>query len=182
MPDDWSAARIWGRTGCDFSKPQLEACETGSCIGGLGCTQAGLEPVTLAELTLVPGGMDNYDLSLVDGFNLPIAIRPSAPDCLAPTCGADINAKCPDNLAITAAGGRVVACKSSCLATGQPDYCCTGPHSEPATCSPEGNPSYGVFKQLCPDAYAFAYDEMTGVLKTCKRTGAAPDYTVVFCP
>lgn len=182
VPDNWSAGRIWGRTGCDFSKPALEACNTGSCIGGLACTQPGLEPVTLAEFTLVPGGQDNYDLSLVDGFNLPVAIQPSAVGCPAPVCSKDINADCPADLDIQGSNGVVVACKSSCLATSSHEFCCTGAHSTPDTCSPKGNPSYEVFKRNCPDAYAYAYDEGSGCLKTCRHEGAAPDYTVVFCP
>lgn len=73
VPNLWSAARIWGRTECNFSKPDVQACATGSCIGGLHCKNPGIPPVTLAEFTLNggvdnPNGIDNYDVSLVDGM------------------------------------------------------------------------------------------------------------------
>ncbi|CAO1636864.1 unnamed protein product [Jaminaea pallidilutea] len=182
VPDNWNSGRIWGRRNCDFTKPDTQACEVGSCIGGLGCTQPGIPPVSLAEFTLVPGGEDNYDLSFVDGFNLPIAITPSNTACAAPTCNVDINAQCPASLTVADSNGAAIACKSSCLATGRSDFCCTGSHDTADTCPPNGIPSYSLFHGNCPAAYAYAYDERTGVLKTCNRNGASPDYQVTFCP
>ena len=36
----------------------------------------GVPPVTLAEITLNgAGGLDFYDVSLVDGFNVPVQVR-----------------------------------------------------------------------------------------------------------
>lgn len=72
-------------------------------------------------------------------------------------------------------GGSVVGCKSACLAFGNPEYCCTGSHNTPATCPPTGYSR--IFKQACPDAYSYAYDDLTSTF-TC--TGA--DYTILFCP
>ena len=76
---DWQG-RIWGRTNCSFDatgKPSgsaSRACSTGDC-GSLLCEVAGASPATLAEFTL-DGGQDQtfYDISLVDGYNLPMAI------------------------------------------------------------------------------------------------------------
>lgn len=136
----------------------------------------------MAEFTLVPGGQDNYDISFVDGLNLPISIIPSDTSCAAPKCNVDINPKCPDDLAVRDANGVTIGCKSSCLATGRSDYCCTGDHSTAETCPETNIPSWNLFHSNCPDAYAYAYDEHNGVLKTCNRNGASPDYTVTFCP
>lgn len=182
VPDNWNSGRIWGRRNCDFSKQDTQACDVGSCIGGLHCMKPGIPPVSLAEFTLVPGGEDNYDLSFVDGFDLPIAINPSNAGCAAPICNKQLDASCPDNLRVYDSNGGVVGCKSSCLATGRSDYCCTGAHNTADTCPPDGIPSYSYFHDNCPDAYAYAYDERTGVLKTCPRAGSTPDYTVTFCP
>lgn len=79
VSSDWQG-RIWGRTNCSFdSTGQLNggssrACSTGDC-GSLQCEIAGASPATLAEFTL-DGGQDQtfYDISLVDGYNLPMAI------------------------------------------------------------------------------------------------------------
>ncbi|KAF2160944.1 hypothetical protein M409DRAFT_70031 [Zasmidium cellare ATCC 36951] len=72
---DWQG-RIWGRTNCTFPNGPGSngACKTGEC-GALDCRQAGNPPATLAEFTM-DGGQDQsfYDISLVDGYNLPLAI------------------------------------------------------------------------------------------------------------
>lgn len=71
---DWQG-RVWGRTNCTFSNGQSQGqCTTGEC-GQLDCRQAGNPPATLAEFTMA-GSQDQtfYDISLVDGYNLPMAI------------------------------------------------------------------------------------------------------------
>lgn len=102
VPDNWSG-RFWGRTGCNFDPstsvcdPQNvtvnnnqyvidNCCDTGGCMNGsnfaLDCAQTGLPPATLAEFTLASasGGQDNYDVSLVDGGNVPVEIIPNSSD------------------------------------------------------------------------------------------------------
>ncbi|KAK3336068.1 thaumatin family-domain-containing protein [Cercophora scortea] len=85
---DWQG-RIWGRTNCSFNEDGSgpsnlngvngngAACLTGDCFGRLDCEFTGQVPTTLAEFNLI-GGMDGkqtfYDISLVDGYNLPLAI------------------------------------------------------------------------------------------------------------
>ena len=66
--DDW-AGRFWGRTGCDSGS---QHCDSGDCGNKLECAGAGgIPPVTLIEFTLNGwGGLDYYDVSLVDGFNV----------------------------------------------------------------------------------------------------------------
>ncbi|KAF2663704.1 Osmotin, thaumatin-like protein [Microthyrium microscopicum] len=71
------AGRMWARTNCSFpaSLPGHRACETGDCRGDLDCVVSGLTPATLAEiLTGDQGGTSFYDISLVDGYNLDMAI------------------------------------------------------------------------------------------------------------
>ncbi|PWN91941.1 thaumatin-like protein [Acaromyces ingoldii] len=178
VPDAWTAGRFWARTECDFSKQDVQSCATGSCIGGLHCTQPGIPPVTLAEFTLA-SNVDNYDSSLVDGSNLPISI--TANGCPTANCPFDLNSQCPGDLQLKDAGGAVVGCKSSCLATGRDDYCCAGAHNTPATCPSSNIPSYNYFKSHCPNSYAYAYDESSGTaLWTC--SSGSRDYTITFCP
>lgn len=72
--------RIWGRTNCTFDdagqpKGKGPQCTTGDCGPFLQCVGTGENPQTLAEFTL-SGAHDQsyYDISLVDGYNLPMAI------------------------------------------------------------------------------------------------------------
>ncbi|PVH88912.1 Osmotin, thaumatin-like protein [Cadophora sp. DSE1049] len=85
---DWQG-RIWGRTNCTFNELGTgasnlngnngagAACTTGDCGGVLSCVLTGETPVTLAEFDLAGGvGGDQvfYDISLVDGYNIPLGI------------------------------------------------------------------------------------------------------------
>ncbi|KAI0777230.1 Osmotin thaumatin-like protein [Trametes elegans] len=189
VPNNWKAGRIWGRRGCDFSKTQgPNSCLDGGCNGGLVCdphTGTGVPPVSLAEFTLGTNGTpDNYDVSLVDGSNIPISIQNNK-KCAVADCPVDLNPKCPAPLAGPKdANGNVVGCKSACVAglgdpTNNPN-CCTGTHSTPQTCPSSGVQYYSYFKQNCPNAYAYAYDDATS-LKTCDASLEA-DYTITFCP
>ncbi|KAG8892020.1 hypothetical protein FRC00_012797, partial [Tulasnella sp. 408] len=79
VPDTWTSGRIWARTDCDFTtNPGPTSCVTGGCNGGLFCdatTGTGVPPASLAEFTLgASDGNDWYDVSLVDGFNVPVTI------------------------------------------------------------------------------------------------------------
>ena len=86
---DWQG-RVWGRSNCSFTSsgtrdpssnlPNGMACSTGDCAGALDCKVTGQTPVTLAEFTLDGGqSQDFYDISMVDGYNLPMAILFDAP-------------------------------------------------------------------------------------------------------
>nr|CAB3457469.1 unnamed protein product [Digitaria exilis] len=72
-PAGWSG-RIWARTGCVFDADGAGVCQTGDCGGRMECRGAGATPpATLFEVTLDgSGGLDFYDVSLVDGYNLPV--------------------------------------------------------------------------------------------------------------
>ncbi|KAK7037418.1 hypothetical protein VNI00_011168 [Paramarasmius palmivorus] len=180
VPNDWTSGRIWGRTNCDFSRPGADSCETGGCEGGLECTATGRPPASLAEWTLQgDGNQDFYDVSLVDGFNLPMAITNNV-GCPVADCPANLNSGCPGELSVP--GG----CNSACSANldGNPEdsaNCCSGSHNTPETCPVDGVQFYDYFKDGCPNSYAYAYDEPSGALKQCD-SGLAADYTLTFCP
>lgn len=191
VPDQWKAGRIWGRRECDFSNPNgATACASGACNGGLLCdphTGTGVPPATVAEWTLSAGGnLDYYDISLVDGFNIPMAITNNK-GCHVADCPAHLNLICPTALQLPGrdGAGDVVGCKSDCLVDPNPansPSCCSGSHNTPATCPNTGVPHYTFFKSNCPNAYAYAYDESSGTaLWTCDDNLKA-DYTLTFCP
>lgn len=185
VPDVWKAARIWGRTHCNADGT---GCKSGDC-GGLECTPGvtGKPPASLAEFTLqTSDGPDNYDISLVDGFNLPVSITPSRGDCPAPKCVKDLNPGCPAELKPKdGSDGCLSQCQVDALA-GHPDNnpnCCSGIHDKPETCPKSGVKYYEYFKNGCRDAYAYAYDEKSeSALWTCDGSKGLSDYTVEFCP
>lgn len=86
---DWQG-RVWGRTNCSFNAAGNgasnlngnngagQACATGDCNGQLSCVGSGNTPCTLAEFLLTGGANGKqtfYDLSLVDGYNIPMGIK-----------------------------------------------------------------------------------------------------------
>ncbi|KAL6846902.1 hypothetical protein ACP4OV_022755 [Aristida adscensionis] len=96
VPAGTAGGRIWARTECHFAGDR-GICGTGDCAGAMCCELSGKPPATLAEFTIGHGGgagatADYYDVSVVDGFNVPMEFR-----CLA---GGEAPILCGD------AGGR----------------------------------------------------------------------------
>ncbi|XP_047318034.1 thaumatin-like protein 1b [Impatiens glandulifera] len=183
VPAAWSG-RLWGRTLCttDTTTGKL-SCGSGDCGSGtVECNGAGAAPpATLAEFTLNgAGGLDFYDVSLVDGYNLPMLVVPQggggSENCTSTGCLVDLNEACPLELQVTAEnGGACLACKSACGAFGDPKYCCSGEYATPDTCKPTYYSEY--FKTACPRAYSYAYDDGSSTF-TC----ASANYVITFCP
>ncbi|XP_057738037.1 pathogenesis-related thaumatin-like protein 3.5 [Arachis stenosperma] len=173
-PAGWSG-RIWARTGCDFDKNGNGDCQTGGCGGNINCTGPGTPPSTIAEFTLGDGKPDFYDVSLVDGFNLPIAVKAvnGSGNCSTAGCDGDLRNNCPSQLTVKK-NDKVIACRSACDVFNTDEYCCRGIYEDPAMCSSSNYSK--IFKQVCPVAYSFARDDPTSVM-TC--TGA--DFIVTFC-
>lgn len=76
IPPNWSG-RIWGRTLCSTDSSGRFSCVTGDCGSRtVECNGGGAAPpATLAEFTLNgANGLDFYDVSLVDGYNLPMMV------------------------------------------------------------------------------------------------------------
>jgi hypothetical protein len=145
IPGNTKAARFWPRTGCRLDANGRLSCETGDCPlppagytasnDGTHCVVGdsqvgGNPPATIAEFTLGGDGPlanfpDFYDLSLVDGFNIPIEITPlSGSDvqgagrfsCTSSACKAFDCSKVPPELQIKNSNGDVIACTSICIA------------------------------------------------------------------
>ncbi|XP_021759811.1 thaumatin-like protein 1b [Chenopodium quinoa] len=174
-PSGWSG-RFWGRTNCNFDGAGQGTCATGDCGSGtMECNGSGATPpATLAEFTLNgSGGQDFYDVSLVDGYNLPMIVESNGGSggCQTTGCLVDLNKRCPSEL--MAEGGG--ACKSACEAFGTPEYCCSGEFGTPDKCKPSMYSE--AFKSACPRAYSYAYDDATSTF-TC----SGGDYTITFCP
>ncbi|CAL4951038.1 unnamed protein product [Urochloa decumbens] len=175
--DMQSATRgsVWPRTGCsfDFENTGRGSCQTGDCGGILTCTSKGQSPLTLAEFNFGQGGMDVFDISLVDGFNVPMDLLPvpakgqGEQGCSkGPHCTANITSQCPREL--KAPGG----CNNACTVFKQDSYCCNGS----STCKPTNYSRF--FKRMCPEAYSYALDSSDTTF-TCP---SGTNYQVIFCP
>lgn len=104
-----TTGRFWGRTGCTFVGASGH-CDTGDCGGALNCTITGQPPTTIAEFTIGGGASarDFYDMSVIDGYNLPMALSCSTGVglvCTSPTC--------PDACLFAADDCRTHACSSN---------------------------------------------------------------------
>ncbi|WP_405578627.1 thaumatin family protein [Streptomyces sp. NBC_01190] len=187
IPDHWDV-RVWARTGCVFNAAGNGHCVSGDCAGHFQCGRTwGEFPSTLAEFNLNAwNGMDFYDVSLVEGNNLPMWINNSggsSPDkidangCAASGCTHDANASCPASMQ-RVRGGAVVACLSACLVLSTDQTCCTGAYAARSACVPSSWPidSAAVFKKAEPFAYSYVNDDATSVL-TC--TGEC-DYRITW--
>ncbi|KAK5446744.1 hypothetical protein LTS15_009677 [Exophiala xenobiotica] len=242
---DW-IGRVWGRTNCSFPNSGTgpasgsggAACDTGDCGSFLQCPGAGQAPATLAEFTLASDTYQTfYDISLVDGYNLPIGIislldesgnttlQDIPPNLTNPVCigtssllapvgstsdadfGSNSTFPLPLDQSVTPSfvqswcpwplqldppqkpGDGVYPypddniqrpifnpCLSACAKYNKDQYCCTGSHNTPATCSPSDYSTQA--KKVCPDAYSYAYDDQTSTFIIPQGGG----FEVVFCP
>ncbi|PIA38653.1 hypothetical protein AQUCO_02700107v1 [Aquilegia coerulea] len=181
----WSG-RLWARTHCSYNPSRKFACATADCGSGqMECNGAGaIAPATLVQFYLsahLEGDLDNYSISLVDGYNLPVGVIPRATWCsneTSPSCTTDINKTCPPELMVKQPGGSdVIGCKSACAAFKDPKYCCTKPYNTQRTCRP--NMYSRIFKKACPLAVTYALDDKTSRTAACM---AASEYIITFCP
>ncbi|THU69233.1 hypothetical protein C4D60_Mb08t12250 [Musa balbisiana] len=103
--------RLWARQTCSTdSAGQILVHHRGLRHWQVACNGAGgAPPTTLIEFTLQGyGGKDFYDVSCVDGFNLPVLVVPSGgPNCNSTSCLVNVDVLCTQELRITAPDPRV---------------------------------------------------------------------------
>ncbi|XP_074266197.1 protein P21-like [Silene latifolia] len=162
VPPGQTGGRVWGRKGCTSNGPNQLSCTTGDCGGVLRCTGYSAPPNTLAEYSLNQyAGRDFFDISLVDGYNLPMSFTPVSNGCNSgPTCPAQLINSCPGQL--RAQG----ACQNPCTIYQSDQYC-----NHPSQLSM-------YFKNACPTAYSYPRDDPTSTF-TCPGN---TNYLVTFCP
>ncbi|CAL9042446.1 unnamed protein product [Musa banksii] len=179
-PPTWNG-RFWGRTGCDFTTTSKPGCQTGDCQGLLSCNGTiGTPPATLVEVALQEDQSKPsfYDVSVVDGYNLPIAVstKPAYRKCWIGGCTKSINSVCPEELQVLDhSGAAVVACKSACLAFDLDLFCCRNSYGKPETCKPSVYSA--MFKDACPSYFSYAYDTPPPLVNCYSR-----EYAITFCP
>jgi hypothetical protein len=179
--------RFWGRTGCVFDSAGVGHCQTGDCGGLFQCKGWGTIPATLAEVNFDAwDNLDFYDVSMVDGSNLPMYINTtsssggtvdpiSSDGCVPAGCTKPV--VCPSVLDVKV-GSTVVGCISACARLDTDQLCCRGQYSSRAACNPTTWPvDYAaVFKRAEPYAYSYVDDDATSVF-TCK---GVCDYRITF--
>ncbi|KAB2089248.1 hypothetical protein ES319_A03G049100v1 [Gossypium barbadense] len=164
----WSG-RIWARTGCTYDNGRF-SCATGDCGHRLECNGlGGSSPVTLAQFSFHHGGekdLSSYEVSLVDGFNVPMTLTPH-----------EGKGTCPEVLKLRPAPGQgpVVGCKSGCEAFGTDELCCRNNYNSPQTCKPSGYSQF--FKQACPATFTYAHDSPS-LMHDCS---SPRELKVIFC-
>jgi hypothetical protein len=166
----------------------------------LNCSVSGTPPTTLAEFTLNgSGNLDFIDISLVNGYNVPIAIFPNStgqvtsesPICQWPDNSTglpqDSNGlrqsildNCPQPLIFQYEDNPAAGCMSACDRGLQPQagFCCTGSNSTAKTC--HATSFSETFKTLCPNAYSFAFDDPSSTFTLPSESTVT--YEVAFCP
>ncbi|KAL5546047.1 hypothetical protein UlMin_005734 [Ulmus minor] len=170
---------FWARTRCTTNAVGKFTCGTSDCGSDqVSCNGlSGAPPTTLVEINFQPnGGQDFYDVSNVDGFNIPTSVVPKGGngDCKPLRCTVNINAVCKPKLQVKTAEGEVIGCKSACAAFGDPKYCCTGDFNKPETYPSTDYSRF--FEEQCPEAYIYAYDDKNSTF-TCF---GGPNY-ITFC-
>ncbi|XP_057482654.1 thaumatin-like protein [Actinidia eriantha] len=184
-PGTWSG-RIWARTSCNFNVNSNSntgwnpACETGDCDGQLECNgKIGQPPVTLVEISLQvdKSKPSFYDVSIVDGYNLPVSIttKPSATNCRIGGCTKNLKNVCPEELQVMNGRGEVVACKSACLAFNRDEFCCRNQYGSPEKCKPSVYSK--IFKDACPSYFSYAFDSPPPLVNC-----PSDEYVITFCP
>lgn len=167
--------RIWPRSECTGTGNNVKCAQTGND--------------TLAEFTLNAGKKsDWYDISLVDGFTIPLSIiQLDAPwtadpsyvpggklgadgQCGSPVCAVDLDKNCPASQQKKDSMGNVVECENGQSSNG-------GQGSTPVTL---------YMKMGCPTSYTYPYDDPQSLF-TCpcvEQNGGvgAKDYEIVYCP
>lgn len=148
------------------------------------CSNAGEPPATLAEFNLAnDGGNDYYDVSVINGYNLPVLVTPENGTCESIGCVVDIKKTCPTDLWINRTDIRSndpYACRTSCQKNQTRELCCVGLYQEvgvpPQECK---RTIYSeTFNRECPGAYSYAYDSNSSTF-TCPYSS---NFVIQFCP
>jgi hypothetical protein len=166
--DGWTGA-FWTMTYCG-TDGGVFACETDPTVQSRAELALAADPST---------GTDTYDISFVNGFNVPIGVIPIGhppypanpqTDCGQSVCKVDLNQGCPAELAARVEGIVLGCANNLCQTLGH------GNTTDPNCMYPNSDTEW--FKNGCPTGYSYATDDATSKY-TCVGKN---DYEVVFCP
>ncbi|KAH7528116.1 hypothetical protein FEM48_Zijuj05G0037700 [Ziziphus jujuba var. spinosa] len=123
-------------------------------------------------------GMDYYEVSFKNGYNLPIIValvgRGSGGDdehhYSTAGCSVNLISSCPPELRYS---DESLGCKSACQAFAEPSFCCC----TAAACNCSPNRYTDFFKQACPKANSFVNDKTSTFSYPFEH-----DFVIIFCP
>jgi Thaumatin family len=196
------AGRLWSKTGCDSNGRN---CAAGEAVPP--CPPSGCQPPADTKVEFYFPNISSteaawYDISLVDGYSLPMEIQPRGGEsgsCIKTTCNLSLN-NCPqdETLGLGNLGvfkdGKVVQCLAPCkrwnypapYGLGKPeteapgiDLCC--PYNDVNRCrtGPVVQTKFvQTVRKACPTAYSYAYDDEAG-LHSCSTPTS---FDVTLCP
>lgn len=185
--------QFWGRTLCSTNSSGFFSCETGDCgTGEIECSKIVVSTITtatsatLAEFNLAAtpdDGEDYYDVSVINGYNLPLRVTPENEKCKSIKCGVELNKTCPLELWLNNSDTGTndpFGCMTSCQQNQLPELCCVGLYVDDKDVKAPGNCTRTIysktFNQACPDAYSYAYDNN---YFTCPGSS---NFVITFCP
>jgi len=207
FPNGVWAGRWWPKLGCDSVGQNCSSGQSMEPCPPMGCQPPG---DTKIEFNFQNGDGKSastvtwYDISLVDGYSLPVSIIPRGGDsgeCRSTMCRLSFD-ECPTNEAAVGdlrwsgsnSDARVAQCLSPCKKWGWPtplglgqseemepgaSFCCpaslTASHCKQRV---EETKYVDVVRRLCPTAYSWAYDDNAG-LHTCPPETV---FDVTICP
>uniref|UniRef100_A0A914I1B3 Uncharacterized protein n=1 Tax=Globodera rostochiensis TaxID=31243 RepID=A0A914I1B3_GLORO len=184
IPAAITSARFWFNKDCNNDEVK-HYCDV----------QAAQPPTSLFEMTFKNGQsleekVQFYDVSLVDGFNVPISVF--VKDCPGVNISKNynfnslLNALPAEMKDLTYNSGQdLVGVKSVCGAFDTDAVCCRNAYNLPGTCKPDTDhgweqkqiDAYNVMRAAFPDAYNYAYDDQSAT-KVCK---GATDFHIGIC-
>ena len=204
IPADGWGGRFWPKTGCDSDGNNCQAGSSVPPCPATGCQPPADTKVEFFYSPLASGSRPYYDITLVDGYALPVKIVPSQSDggrCTQTNCALSL-AACPSdeigglgNLQVVK-DGQVVQCLSPCKrwnypppwGQGKPEtqqpgeqFCCPTPPVSPGECRAgliEQTKYVSLVRAECPSAYSYTYDD-TGGSHDCPP---GTSFVATICP
>lgn len=196
------AGRLWPKIGCNSNGRN---CTAGEAVPP--CPPSGCQPPADTKIEFYFPNLASrenawYDISLVDGYSLPVEIKPRGNEsgsCITTKCNLSLN-ECPQNETQGLGdlrvfnGGKAVQCLSPCKKWNYPapfglgksetespgiDLCC--PYNDVNRCrtGPVVRTKFvQTVRKACPTAYSYAYDDEAG-LHSCSTPMS---FDVKLCP
>ncbi|KAF3546077.1 hypothetical protein DY000_02008568, partial [Brassica cretica] len=182
-PSTWKG-RIWGRSRCLTNTTGSFSCQTGDCNSGeIECLgNSGKPSLTLAKFNFnnSHGLNDSYEVSAVQGYNLPLLIAPqNEPTCTSTDCMVVTNKYCPRS-AVKEYKLSGISCVNACEKFNLPEICCESDsdnnYASAEKCQLTVDSQSQDLRRACPLAYN--YDDSSNLWKCTNSAG----YLITFCP
>ena len=180
VPRSFFSTKVWGRTNCQEREGILE-CDTGDCGPNQKCSYYGRSPITVAQFnTNFLNGLplQYYQVSLINGFNLPISIVPENDDCKSSSCELEreqLKEVCSNQLQFFNTTGNINGCLSPCDKFKTRKTCCPTLSLNECDFDISNNEYENIFEDYCPTANTFLKNSTD--INSCHTNG----YHVKFC-